>query len=697
MSEAAHDAVAETPLTTLLGRGVALAKPLQRIGIHRTIDLLLHLPTRYEDRSRLQPLGALRPGQAALVEARVELVDVVTKGRRALLCRVSDGTGALTLRFFHFRPSQRDQLQPGVLLRCYGEVRANYHSLEMVHPEYQILNPNSPPPIEKSLTPIYPTTEGLGQPRLRGLVRKGLATLPKQPVAELLPKAVLIEQRLMPLQEALIRLHQPGSGADPHELAEPQHPARRRLIFEELIAHQLSLRRLRGEIRRQTAPCLAGPADLREALAANMGFELTGAQRRVIGEILADIASPRPMMRLVQGDVGSGKTAVAAHAAIQAISSGHQVALMAPTELLAEQHWQNFHRWFSPLGMEVVWLSGRQKMAQRRQTLAAIADGQARIAIGTHALFQDEVSFQSLGLVIIDEQHRFGVQQRLALRDKGATARQYPHQLVMTATPIPRTLAMSVYADLDTSALDELPPGRTPVTTAVVSEERREEVIDRVRVACVGGAQVYWVCPLIEESDVLECQAAEETATRLTQLLPGLRVGLVHGRVKSAEREALMARFKAGELDLLVATTVIEVGVDVPNASLMIIENAERLGLSQLHQLRGRVGRGSAGGHCVLFYRRPLSGMAKARLMVMRDTTDGFEIARRDLELRGPGEFLGTRQSGDVRFRVADLLRDAALLPAAQAMADRLLSDYPETASPLIDRWLGEADRYAQA
>lgn len=694
----ARGALDELPLTALKGVGGQLSERLARLQIRRAIDLLLHLPLRYEDRTQLKSLANLRAGESALVEGRVDRVEQTNRGRRILMCRISDAQGSLWLRFFHFKTAQAKQFRSDAWVRAYGEVRPGLLGPEMVHPSYRLwLHEDAPPPIAEKLTPIYATVEGLSQARISALVGQALTLLAREGLPELISQPALKLLRLPTLAQALRELHAPSADTDPAQLTSGRHPALRRVVLDELTAHQLALRHMRAQLRCISAPILDADPGLRQALLRRLGFALTAAQRRVLEEILADLGSGLPMMRLVQGDVGSGKTAVAALAAAQAVASGYQAALMAPTELLAEQHWRNFNRWFEPLDIPVVWLSGKLKEEARRQALTTLAGSAPCIAVGTHALFQESVAFSRLGLVIIDEQHRFGVHQRLALRDKGADATWQPHQLIMTATPIPRTLAMSAYADLDCSIIDELPPGRMPVTTAVLSENRRSEVVARVREACRTGAQAYWVCPLIEESEVLDCQAAQDTAAELARLLPELQVGLVHGRMKPAERDEVMMRFKSGETQLLVATTVIEVGVDVPNASLMIIENAERLGLSQLHQLRGRVGRGSAASTCLLLYQGPLSALARERLAIMRETQDGFIIAQRDLELRGPGELLGTRQTGELRFRVADLLRDADLLPHAQQTADVILREHPEWAGALTARWLIDADRYAHA
>lgn len=682
------------PLQRLPGVGPRLAERLSRLGIARVEDLPFHLPLRYEDRSRCVHLGELRPGESVLAEGEITAAEVVAGRRRRLVCRLADGSGALELVFFHFFGAHRQRLVRGARVRVFGEVRPGPVMLQMVHPEWEVVGADAPPPAG-GLTPCYPATEGVTQQQLRRAVAAALAE--PAAVQDWLPSALGARHGLPELAAALATVHTPPQDADTRALLEGRHPAVRRLAFEELLAHRLSLLRLRREHQAQRpAPVLEGGTALGAALLERLGFELTGAQARVRGEIAADLASAQPTLRLVQGDVGSGKTVVAALAALTAVAAGYQAAVMAPTELLAEQHFRNFRDWLEPLGVRVGWVSGRLAAAPRRQALEALADRSLQVVIGTHALFQEGVRFAALGLVVVDEQHRFGVHQRLALRDKGDNGRTQPHQLVMTATPIPRTLAMTAYADLDVSVIDELPPGRQPVTTVAIPDSRRDEVVERVRVACAEGRQVYWVCTLVESSDVLEAEAAEATAERLREQLPELRVGLVHGRLRAADKESVMAAFEAGELDLLVATTVIEVGVDVPNASLMIIENPERLGLAQLHQLRGRVGRGEAQSSCVLLYHGPLTDTARARLGVLRETNDGFRIARRDLELRGPGELLGTRQTGALEYRIADLQRDADLIDAVQAEADALLDDYPEAAAALIRRWVGEGERYAQ-
>ena len=685
------------PVTALKGVGPKLADRLRRLGIASAEDVLLHLPLRYQDRTRVTPINQAQPGDEAQIEAEVVSSEVTARGRRFLLCHLTDGTGVLTLRFFHFSPAQEQLFsRPGMRLRCFGEVRQGYTGLEMIHPECRRVGPDAPP-VDDRLTPIYPTTAGLQQFTLRGLAEQALAQLHATALLpELLPAEIRTRLQLPPLAEALELLHRPPAGTALADLESGRHPARRRLAFEELLAHQLSLRRLRARMQRQAAPPLADRGGLSQRFLERLPFALTAAQQRVLAEIGADLAQPRPMLRLLQGDVGSGKTVVAAAAALRAVEAHAQAALMAPTELLAEQHYRNFRAWLEPLGLEVAWLTGRLTGKARQTLLERLAAGEIHVAVGTHALFQESVIFAELALAIVDEQHRFGVHQRLALREKGRQGGRCPHQLIMTATPIPRTLAMSAYADLDTSTIDQLPPGRQPVKTVVVPDSRRDEVIERIRQACRAGRQAYWVCPLIEESEALQCQAAAVTAERLTALLPELRIGLAHGRRSAADREATMSAFKAGELDLLVATTVIEVGVDVANASLMIIENAERLGLAQLHQLRGRVGRGAAHSSCVLLYRPPLSPIAHSRLAVLRECNDGFEIARRDLELRGPGEVLGTRQTGEQTLRVADLLRDQDLLNAVRHTADALLRDHPDRVEPLIRRWIGGSARYGE-
>ncbi|WP_027853423.1 ATP-dependent DNA helicase RecG [Marinobacterium litorale] len=688
------EVAAPLPVTRLKGVGTAMELKLQRLGITSIQDLLLHLPLRYQDRTRVLPIGSLRPGDEGVVEGNIAAGDIVQGRRRMLLCRLQDGTGTLSLRFFHFSAAQKNALRNGARVRCFGEVRPGQAGLEMVHPEYRVLSPGNEPPVDDALTPVYPLTEGLTQGRLRGLVMQALEWLDKGAIEEILPDTLLRQWSLSPLCESIRYLHCPPVDCDQAALLEHRHPAQTRLAFEELLAHHLSLLKIRHSLREQGAPVLKPTGEFSRPFLAGLPFELTGAQLRVAREVARDMNMAVPMLRLVQGDVGSGKTVVAALAAIQAVENGSQAAVMAPTEILAEQHFNNFKAWLEPLGITVDWLVGKVKGKARSETLARTASGQAQVVVGTHALFQEDVHFADLALVVVDEQHRFGVHQRLTLREKGRDGNRTPHQLIMTATPIPRTLTMSAYADLDCSIIDELPPGRTPVNTVVIADGRRQEVIERVRQACAEGRQAYWVCTLIEESEALQCQAAEVTAEQLREALPELRIGLVHGRLKATEKASEMARFKAAELDLLVATTVIEVGVDVPNASLMIIENPERLGLAQLHQLRGRVGRGSVESFCVLMYHAPLSQQGRERLAVMRESSDGFRIAEKDLELRGPGEVLGTRQTGMMAFKIADLQRDSALLPKIKQAAAVLDADSGLCQS-LIKRWLGAGDDYA--
>jgi len=687
----------QSPVTVLRGVGSRVAEKLMGLGIETVQDLLFHLPSRYEDRTRIAPLGSLRHGDRVAIEGEVELTEVVYRRRRMMVSRLADGTGSITLRFFHFSQQQQRGLSRGTCLRCYGEVRGSMGGFEMVHPEYQRIADGDEMPMEESLTAIYPTTEGVHQLTLRKLTDQALAFIDRDTIIEeLIPAELYHDDSGYTLAEALRYLHRPPPDASLELMKSGQHPCQQRLAFEELLAHNVSLQRMRRRIQQYAAPVMNNGKGLYKKLAPQLGFDLTGAQSRVTAEIIGDLKKPHPMMRLVQGDVGSGKTVVATIAAMQAIESGYQVAFMAPTEILAEQHFRNLDNWLTPLGIELAWLSGKQKGKARQQAMYSVESGEAQLVVGTHALFQEEVVFNNLGLMIVDEQHRFGVHQRLQLMEKGRHEDRRPHQMIMTATPIPRTLAMSAYADLDTSVIDELPPGRQPVTTVVIPEGRRDEIIARVEDACQQGSQIYWVCPLIEESEVLQAQAATETELLLQQQLPKLIIQLIHGRLKPIEKEQIMQSFKVGEIDLLVATTVIEVGVDVPNASLMIIENAERLGLSQLHQLRGRVGRGSEKSSCVLMYKSPLGEVAKERLSIMRETTDGFEIARRDLEIRGPGEVLGTRQTGVLDLRVADLMRDQELMPKVVEASKVVFDKYPEMIEPLLHRWLKQGLRFAE-
>jgi ATP-dependent DNA helicase RecG len=700
----------QRPVATLRGVGAALAEKLAKLGVTRVQDLLFVLPSRYEDRTQISDIGELRPGVRAVVEGEIQLTEVTYRRRRQLLCRISDGTGFLTLRFFYFSGAQQANLARGTRVRCFGEVRRGPLGLEIVHPEYRRVG-QEPAPLEEVLTPIYPTTEGVPQARLRSLIELALGALcdgtsadertgahardRQSGVRDWIPPAMLADLELPSLVDALTLMHRPPRDAHLPELLSGRHPAQRRLAFEELLAHQLSLRLLRREIQSDPAARLAEDS-LERRLLESLPFSLTGAQSRVLADVDRDLALDRPMVRLVQGDVGCGKTVVAAAAAARAVGSGLQAALMAPTELLAEQHAKNFERWFRALDVPVALLTGSLPARARRNALTAVANGDIKVVVGTHALFQESMEFARLGLVIVDEQHRFGVHQRLRLRDKGARLGKLPHQLIMTATPIPRTLAMTAYADLDVSVIDELPPGRTPVKTVVLPESRREAIVQRIHRAVLDGRQAYWVCPLIDESEELRYQAAEETAAALAEALPEVHVGLVHGRMPAREKERGMYAFKEGRIGLLVATTVIEVGVDVPNATLMVIENAERMGLAQLHQLRGRVGRGAHESHCVLLYGGKLSEMARARLAAIRETNDGFVIARRDLELRGPGELLGTRQTGLAELRVADLMRDADLLPAVQSAAELLLEKNPDAVQALTRRWVGAGERYGR-
>ncbi len=683
------------PLSTLTGVGASQAGKLAKLSLFTIQDLLLHLPLRYEDRTQLYKINDLLPGVWATVEGEVLHSDITFGRRRMLVCQISDGSGVLTMRFFNFNAGMKNSLAPGRRVTAYGEIKRGQRGAEIIHPEYRVQGEQGGVELQETLTPVYPTTEGIRQATLRNLTDQALTLLETCPIAELLPSE--LSGGLMSLPDALRTLHRPPPDLPLSELETGRHPAQKRLILEELLAHNLSMLAVRAGAQRHHALPMPARHNLVDQLLAALPFSPTGAQKRVVEEIERDLANDFPMMRLVQGDVGSGKTLVAALAALNVIAHGKQVALMAPTELLAEQHANNFRQWFAPLGIEVGWLAGKQKGKAREAQQEAIASGQVAMVVGTHALFQEQVKFNGMALVIIDEQHRFGVHQRLALWEKGEEQGFHPHQLIMTATPIPRTLAMTAYADLDTSTIDELPPGRTPVTTVAIPDSRRGDIIERVKNACHEGRQAYWVCTLIEESDVLEAQAAEATWEELKAALPGLQVGLVHGRMKPAEKQAVMAAFKANDIQLLVATTVIEVGVDVPNASLMIIENPERLGLAQLHQLRGRVGRGAVASHCVLLYKAPLSKTAQKRLQVLRDSNDGFVIAQHDLEIRGPGELLGTRQTGNAEFKVADLLRDQGMIPEVQRVARHIHQHYPEQAQALIERWLPETERYSNA
>ena len=683
----------DSSVATLRGVGPWVAQRLQRLGVDCIGDLLYLLPIRYEDRTEIQPLGALRPGSKVLVEGELELAEVVFRRRRSLLCRIADGTGSLTLRFFYFNNSQQKQLIRGVRVRCFGDVRAGPTGPEMVHPEYKVLSLDSDPP-DNVLTPVYPTTEGIHQQRLRQLTDQALVILENNPMTDYIRD--YLTNDCPSLNDSLRFLHRPPQGSELGALINKTHPCQRRIALEELIAQRLSLRKMSLTRTKEKAFPLKDTQRLIPKLRSELPYQLTGAQELVISEIVTDLAKKVPMHRLLQGDVGSGKTIVAAIAALVAGSSGFQAGFMAPTELLAEQHFDNLTRWLDPLGVKVVTLIGGILGSKREETLKDISSGEAKIVVGTHALFQRAVQFKNLALMIVDEQHRFGVAQRLEFKKKGKKGRLSPHQLVMTATPIPRTLAMTVYSDLDCSVIDELPPGRKPVKTVAMPESRRPELVQRVLGHCLSGQQAYWVCPLIEESEVINSQAATDLARELEIALPKLAVGLIHGRMKAHDKESTMQQFKNGELNLLVATTVIEVGVDVPNASLMIIENSERMGLSQLHQLRGRVGRGSQVSSCVLLFKLPISKLARERLSVMRDTSDGFLVAQKDLELRGPGDMLGTRQTGIIQLKVADLMRDMDLLPQVIEFSENLLCDFPQSVEPLIKRWNNTSSEYAK-
>ena len=679
------------PVTLLQGVGPALEQKLDKLGIRTIQDILFHLPYRYIDRTRLTPIGALQAGNQAYIQGEIELAQIKYGRRRSLLCKVSDGTGSVILRFFYFSKSQQQALQQGKLLRCYGQVRRGPGSLEIVHPEYRHISEENEPDLDEQLSPVYPATEGLQQNRLRQLTDQALIHLQnnKTDLIELLPESIRTEQCLPVLLDALEYVHRPPPDADVKSLIEKIHPAQQRLGFEELLAHQLSLLELRKTVRIEDAKPFPVSKKFKAAFLSELPFQLTHAQQNAFSIIEQDMQQEVAMLRLVQGDVGSGKTVVAALAALQAIETGYQVAIMSPTELLAEQHFNNFKGWFDPLDINTCLLTGKLKKTERENILDKINSQAPILVIGTHALFQESVQFGNLGLVIIDEQHRFGVHQRLKLMEKGRSSNFYPHQLIMTATPIPRTLTMTAYADLDHTIIDELPPNRKPITTHVITNERREEIIERIEHACRDKRQVYWVCTLIEESENLQCETAIATYETLSSRLKSLNIGLIHGRLKNDEKEKIMREFKAGNIDLLVATTVIEVGVDVPNANLMIIENAERLGLSQLHQLRGRVGRGDEKSDCILMYQAPLGNLAKQRLEALRNSNDGFVIAEKDLELRGPGEIMGTRQAGLPELKIADLMRDAKLLPNVQQCARILENEHPENIDPIIRRWLG--------
>lgn len=681
----------QRPIATLKGVGPSIAAKLEKLGLRTAFDLLLHLPLRWQDRTRITPIGALVVGDSCVVQGEVLHSEITIRKRRMLLVQISDGTGMrLMLRYFRFSKAQQDNLPRGKVVRVFGEVRRSAVGFEMIHPEVRSISEDKPLALEDSLTPVYPATEGLSQNKLRSLIEGLLTELREKPALlhDPLPATARQQAPACSLVEALLNLHQPPPDVSQRHLLAGETQWQQRLAFDELLAHALSMQQRRAMARSQQGVYLAQVPKQRQEFLAGLGFTLTAAQQKVAATIEDDLTQSQPAMRLVQGDVGSGKTVVAALAALQAIANGEQALLMAPTELLAEQHAANFNKWLAPLGVEPVLLRGRSKKAEREAAYAA------PMVVGTHALFQADMAFKNPAVVIVDEQHRFGVHQRLALRDKREDGR-LPHQIIMTATPIPRTLAMTGYADLDYSVIDELPPGRQPIKTVVMANERRLELAERIGAACAAGEQAYWVCTLVEESDVLQAEAAEDAASWLAEQLPDVRVGLVHGRLKPEQKELVMQAFKAAELDLLVATTVVEVGVDVPNASLMIIENAERLGLAQLHQLRGRVGRGSRQSHCVLTYQAPLSENAKTRLNTMRDTTDGFAIAEADLKIRGPGEVMGTKQSGEMNYKVADLERDRHWLPVVKDLALELLNQEPAAATVLVERWMGAKTQYA--
>ena len=686
-----------TPIDSLKGVGPKVLEKLAKLRLHTISDLLFHLPLRYQDKTRITPIDALLAGIEAQTEGTIISQSMTRGGRNSLLVVIQSDAGAcLTLRFFHYHFRQAQSFSRGKTLRVYGEVRSGPNGLEIVHPSYQFIDLTKPKALETTLTPVYPTTEGLGQPSIVKLINQALDELKQTPLPELLPRKILNDLQLPDLNRAIITLHKPQAEDDLGAIKQFRHPAQSRLIIEELISQQIGLQLLRQSEQKRQAPAFPPSQKVNELL-ASLPFALTSAQQRVLADIQQDLIKNHPMQRLVQGDVGSGKTVVAAIAAIQAAEAGYQVAIMAPTEILAEQHLNAFQEWLEPLEIPVTWLNGRMKAAEKRYRLAEIENGDAKVIVGTHALFQDAVKFHQLGLVVIDEQHRFGVHQRLSLHEKNHQEDVHTHQLIMTATPIPRTLAMTAYGDLDLSIIDELPPGRKPIQTAVMSNDKRDELMEHLYAKCQQGVQAYWVCPLIEESELLHAQAAEVTATQFTDRWPNLRVGLVHGRLKGEEKAMVMNAFKAHQLDLLVATTVIEVGVNVPNSSLMIIENAERLGLAQLHQLRGRVGRGEKQSHCVLLYQSPLSATGKARLNIMRETNDGFIIAEEDLKIRGPGEILGTKQTGGIELRIADLQRDAEWIPQAKEWAYDIAENHLSLVEALQQRWIGDKIDYQHA
>lgn len=682
---------------SLSGVGPTLAEKLAKCGIVTVQDLLFHLPYRYQDRTRVTPIQDLRSNDWCVVAGHVCKTEIKYGKKMTLNCFIEDKTGIINLRFFHFNTKQVNALNNSTMIHAFGEVREFNGQLAMIHPEYQLLDDESEFQVNENLTPIYPSTQGLTQTRLRQLVKIALHQYDQElHQLEWMTEQQLHEFNFPHIGYAIKLLHNPPPETSVNALEMGEHPALKRLVFDELLAQRLSMQFARKSRKQLRAVSIPLEQELNQKFLNSLPFALTNAQQRVAQEISEDLIQTRPMLRLVQGDVGSGKTVIAALAALQAIAHGFQVAFMAPTDLLSEQHYNNLQNWLSPLGIQVLRLSGKMKIAERRIALAALADKSCQLIVGTHALFQDEVNFAQLGLVIIDEQHRFGVEQRLLLQQKGQQDQLIPHQLLMTATPIPRTLSMTHFAHLDSSIIDELPPGRTPVTTSIINQEKRDTIIERLQAGISSGRQAYWVCTLIEESEKLQCVAATQTAQALQEQLTDVRVGLVHGRMKPVEKEATMAAFKSGEIDLLVATTVIEVGVDVPNSSLMIIENAERLGLSQLHQLRGRVGRGNTQSHCLLLYQAPLSQHGAERLKVMRSTNDGFLISEKDLELRGAGELLGTRQTGYRQFKLANLQRDKAILTLLPPIAKDLVENSPEIAHSITKRWLGSFEQFLQ-
>ena len=687
-------------LRYLKGVGPKVAEKLHKLGIETQRDLLFHLPLRYEDRTQVTPIGSLQPGRRSLVQAEVLHMGTSFRrqgpSRKILVAKLADHSGVFTIRLFFFNARQQQLLEKGNWLRCFGEVRMAMGELEMIHPEFELVDIDNPPELNQNLTPVYPTTDGLHQISISKIVAQVIDKLQTSEMLETLPQVWLDEHQFPDFKDAMLRLHRPGNRQDTDLISQSQHPAQLRFIVEELCAHRLALLERRAQIKNRETPQIYSKLDLQNKLIDTLPYDLTHAQINAVNDLNQDFESGKPMIRLLQGDVGSGKTIVAALACLPVVESGFQCALMAPTEILAEQHIQNFSQWLEPLSLRVISLMGADKGKKREQKLAAIANGEADIIIGTHALFQASVEFKSLGFIIIDEQHRFGVDQRLALQKK-AINEEMPHQLIMTATPIPRTMAMSIYADLDYTQIDELPPGRKPVTTSIVSEQQRQSLIERVAQSCEQGGQVYWVCTLIEESDALQCEAAEVTFESLRQQVPQLSIGLVHGRMKAAEKEAQIAAFKAGKIQILVATTVIEVGVDVPNASIMIIENPERLGLSQIHQLRGRVGRGERESFCILLVKNKLSEISRQRLDIIRRYHDGFQIAEKDLELRGAGEVLGTRQTGEASFKIADLLRDQDCFADVEELADLIQQKaYSEMRLNLLQNWVGERKNYTE-